>query len=267
MITFSLGAWLAGTTAAGAFLLWLRHMRTARVLLSAVTLGWALIAWLPLDQWALAPLENRFPAPPPGVHYDGILVLGGALESAMTQDRAMPSLNAAAERLTAFAAAARANPDARLVFSGGPLPNRPQGPPEAIGARQLLTDLGVPPDRVTYESKSRTTWENAVFTRDLIRPQPGEHWLMITSASHMPRAIGAFRQVGWSLDALPVGYKSFAHADLRAFRGLAERLSLIDLAAHEWIGLAYYRLRGRSSALFPNPFSTGPSNISPAPQR
>ena len=252
MITFSLGAWLAGSTGVAALLLWLRLTRAARILLSAVTVGWALIAWLPLDQWALAPLENRFPAPPPGAHYDGILVLGGALETAMTQDRAMPSLNAAAERLTAFAAAARSNPEARLVFSGGPLPNRPQGPPEADGVRVLLSELGVPADRVTYESLSRTTWENAVLTHALIQPRPSEHWLLITSASHMPRAIGAFRRMGWNLTAFPVGYKSFANPALRATRNLSERLSLLDLAAHEWIGLVYYRLRDRSSALFPD---------------
>jgi len=112
-------AWLAAFCGVGAVLLWLGYRRLGRGLVSVAALGFAAVAWLPLDQWLLAPLENRFPQPPPGQHYDGILVLGGALESAMSADRGMPSLNGAAERLTSFVMLAREHPEARLVFTGG----------------------------------------------------------------------------------------------------------------------------------------------------
>jgi len=52
----------------------------------------------------------------------------------------------------------------------------------------------------------RVTAENAVFTKHLIRPKSGEHWLLVTSAFHMPCAIGAFRQAGFPVDAYPVDY-------------------------------------------------------------
>lgn len=247
------GAWLAALCGLGAILLWLGYRKAGRWLVSLGAAGFAVVVLLPVDQWLLAPLENRFPPPPPGQHYDGILVLGGALESGMTADRGIPSLNAAAERLTAFVMLAREHPEARLVFTGGPMPDRPDGPPEAEGVSVLLAQLGVAPGRVVFESLSRTTWENAVLSHALVQPKPGEHWLMVTSADHMPRAIGTFRRLGWDLEAYLVGYKSFLHPNDRAARGFGERLDLLDLAVHEWIGLAYYRLRDRSVSLFPAP--------------
>lgn len=255
-MSFSIGAWLAICSGLGAILLWTGRRRAGRMLVSLGTLGFVAIMVLPVDQWALMPLENRFTAPPADLHLDGIIVLGGALESALTADRGIPSLNGAAERLTAFIAQARLHPEAKLVFTGGPLPSRPDGPPEALGVRQLLDQLGFPTERVIFEPLSRTTWENAVFAHALIQPKPGERWMMITSAAHMPRAIGAFRHMGWDMLAFPVGYKTFAHASNRIRRGFGERMMLLDIAAHEWIGLAVYWLRGDSSALFPAPEPT-----------
>ncbi len=250
---FSPGAWLAFLCALGAALLWVGMPGAGRFFVSLAVLAFAAICLLPLDQWALAPLEARFPPPAPGGRYDGIIVLGGALETGMTQDRGRPSLNWAAERLTEFATLARLHPEARLVFTGGPLPNFPDGPPEADGVRTLLAGLGIPPDRVAFESQSLTTWENATLSHALVQPKPDEKWLLITSASHMARSIGAFRQTGWNVQADPVGFKTFRTPSARARRGFGERMALLDLAAHEWIGLAYYRFRDRSPSLFPRP--------------
>jgi len=147
---FSPGAWLAALCGLGAVLLWFGCRKAGRALVSLGSAGFALVVLLPVDQWLLAPLEDRFPPPPAGEHYDGILVLGGALESAMTADRGIPSLNAAAERLTSFVMLAREHPQARLVFTGGPLPNRPDGPPEAAGVSMLLAQLGMPCCRMRW---------------------------------------------------------------------------------------------------------------------
>lgn len=250
---FSVGAWLAAATALGAVLLWLGKPRIGRGLASLGALGFVLIAVLPIDQWALAPLENRFPPAPESRKLDGIIVLGGFLEPALSADRGHPSLNSAADRLTEFAAQIRLHPEARLVFTGGPMPNRPDGPPEALGVRALLERLGLPAERVIYESASRTTAENAVMSKALVQPKPGEHWMLITSAAHMPRSIGTFRGVGWPMEASPVGYKTFAEPTHRASRGFGERLASLDIAAHEWIGLVVYRFRGQMSELFPQP--------------
>ena len=67
------------------------------------------------------------------------------------------------------------------------------GDDEADFAERMFEKLGVPRDRIAFERQSRNTDENAVFTERLIAPEPGERWLLITSAMQMPHAIGTHR--------------------------------------------------------------------------
>jgi uncharacterized SAM-binding protein YcdF (DUF218 family) len=216
--------------------------------------GFVVVLLLPVDQWALLPLEDRFPqvAQPPE-HVDGIIVLGGAVMPEMTADRGIPSLDDAAERMTAAVALARRYPTARLVFTGGQGALIPGAVMEADVARELLLSLGVPPDQLTMERNSRTTYDNAVMTKALVHPQPGQTWILITSAWHMPRSVGLFRAADWPVLPWPVGYKSSHDLLLWLPSTLANHLGLLDTAAHEWIGLVAYRLLGRTDALFPGP--------------
>jgi uncharacterized SAM-binding protein YcdF (DUF218 family) len=104
------------------------------------------------------------------------------------------------------------------------------------------------------ENRSRNTAENAAFSKALVAPKPGERWLLVTSAMHMPRAIGAFREAGFPVEAYPVDYQTNGWQDLRnVFGSLSGGLGQLDGALHEWIGLIAYRLTGKSSALFPGP--------------
>jgi uncharacterized SAM-binding protein YcdF (DUF218 family) len=227
--------------------------RGGRTLLWLGLSGLLAVMVLPLDRWALRPLEDRFAPAALPAWVDGIIVLGGAVETRLSADRDRPSLNGAAERMTEFVALARRYPQARLVFTGG---NGllEGGTPEAAPARALFQSLGVAPERLEFESASRTTWDNAVFSHDLLHPQQGEVWVLITSASHMPRAMGTFRQAGWPVLPWPVGYKSLSRAvGWLPDSGLAERLLLLDWAAHEWAGMLAYWLMGRSDAPFPAP--------------
>jgi uncharacterized SAM-binding protein YcdF (DUF218 family) len=89
---------------------------------------------------------------------------------------------------------------------------------------------------------------------DLINVRPDERWLLVTSAMHMPRAVGAFRQVGLQVEAYPVDWQTAGASDLLSFFGSPfVRFPLCDAAVHEWMGLLVYWLQGRSSALFPAP--------------
>jgi uncharacterized SAM-binding protein YcdF (DUF218 family) len=227
--------------------------RAARVLLWIGVGGFLAVMLLPLDQWALLPLEDRFPRPAPPAHVDGIIVLGGAIMPDMSEDRGIPSLNAAAERMTEGVALARRYPEARLVFTGGTAALIPGRMTEAGAAERLFTALGIPPARLTVEDVSRTTWENAVETRARIQPHPGETWLLVTSADHVARGVGAFRAVGWDVIGWPVGYKSGHGWRLWLPGPIGTRLAMLDEAVHEWIGLVVYRALGHSSALFPAP--------------
>jgi len=104
------------------------------------------------------------------------------------------------------------------------------------------------------EGDSRTTAENAIFTQRLVQPKPGELWLLVTSAFHMPRSIGAFRKAGFDVEAYPVDWRTRGWADaMTTFDKLSAGLARSDVAAHEWTGLIAYWLAGRSSELFPKP--------------
>jgi uncharacterized SAM-binding protein YcdF (DUF218 family) len=204
------------------------------------------------------PIENRFAPPALPDEIDGVVVLGGAVEEQISARRGQAALNDGAERVTALVELARRYPDARLVVSGGTgsLVGGPGHPARALEAfyREQGLDLG----RITFEERSRNTQENAALTRQLVRPGPDERWLLVTSAYHMPRSVGVFRQAGWPVIAYPVDYRS-GSVDLRSMLGrlaepdLAARLIELDLAIKSWVGLLAYRLMGRTSALFPAP--------------
>ena len=158
-----------------------------------------------------------------------------------------------AERVTDAVGLALRYPNARIVFSGGNA-NLFSGPSEADFAVSFFESLGVPRDRITLETQSRNTAENAVFTKRLIAPKPGERWLLVTSAYHMPRAIGAFRQAGFPVEAYPVNYQTAGWEDLWVFSGsLMGGIGGTDQAVHEWLGLFAYWVTGRIPVLFPGP--------------
>jgi uncharacterized SAM-binding protein YcdF (DUF218 family) len=215
----------------------------------------ALVGYSPLGHVLVLPLEQRFPpwnpsqGPP-----DGIVVLGGAISPGISVARHAVALNDSAERITVTAELARRYPNARIIFSGGTSSLRFNAPLEAPIAVKELEALGVAHDRITAEEQSRDTIENAVFSRLIAQPKPGERWLLVTSAFHMPRAIAAFRAAGFPVEAYPVDWRTRGWYDAtEPFTSLPGGLTMTDLALHEWVGLVVYRLTGRTSELFPAP--------------
>lgn len=239
----------------GAALLYTRWWRAGRLAVTATLALLAIAGLSPLGQALILPLEQRFApladdAPAP----DGIIVLGGAFDTVVSPARGVVALNEAAERLTALVSLARRYPRAKLVFSGGSGQIFYPAAREAELARDMLAEAGLDPDRLTVEDRSRNTFQNALMSKSILRPKAGERWLLVTSAFHMPRAVGCFRRVGFAVTAYPVDYRTRGTADLwRPFASVSEGLRRVDLAVHEWIGLVVYRLTGRSSAFFPAP--------------
>jgi uncharacterized SAM-binding protein YcdF (DUF218 family) len=238
----------------GLVLLLARRRRLGRILCVTSLALFVAIAVLPVGAAMNFVLENRFPAwdPARGAP-DGIVVLGGAINARLSRSRGAVVLSDAAERLTVMAKLARDYPAAKIVFSSGDASLRGDGPAEADFVLPLLDALGVPRGRVLLENKARNTAENAIFTKALVDPKPGERWLLVTSAQHMPRAVGAFRHAGFPVEAYPVDWHSFPRWRLRVPTDLATVLATTDSAAHEWEGLIAYRLTGRIDRLFPGP--------------
>jgi uncharacterized SAM-binding protein YcdF (DUF218 family) len=209
----------------------------------------------PLGNALILPLEQRFPpwdasrgAP------DGIVVLGGAITLDVSAARGAVALNKAAERITVAAELARRYPNARIIFSGGNNFLLASDAVEAAIAVQEFEALGIAHERITAEEQSRNTVENAVFSRLLANPQPGERWILVTSAYHMPRAIAAFRAAGFPIEAYPVDWRTRGPVDaLTPFPSLGDGLRRTDTAIREWVGLLVYRITGKTAELFPAP--------------
>ncbi|MGY4461067.1 uncharacterized SAM-binding protein YcdF (DUF218 family) [Bradyrhizobium sp. LB13.1] len=155
----------------------------------------ALAAFSPLGNLLLYPLESRFPAwdPARGAP-DGIIVLGGSIDTDLSAAHRTPVVSHAADRLFAPAGLARRYPNARIVFTGGTANLVETDSREADYSAPILESLGIAKDRLILDRDSRNTWENAIFTRKLVSPKPDERWLLVTSAFHMPRAMGIFRE-------------------------------------------------------------------------
>jgi uncharacterized SAM-binding protein YcdF (DUF218 family) len=239
----------------GLVLLLTRFRRLASWLIVTSLVLMALVGYSPLGRILLLPLEQRFPpwdasrgAP------DGIVVLGGAILPDVSVARGTVALNGSAERLTVTAELARRYPNARIIFTGGSASLDPKAPLEAPLAVKEFEALGVAHERITAEEQSRNTIENAVFSHLLANPKPGERWLLVTSASHMPRAIGAFRAAGFRVEAYPVNWRTTGRRDAaELFASFTEGLAMTDYAVHEWFGLAAYRLTGKTAEFFPGP--------------
>ena len=183
-----------------------------------------------------------------------VIVLGGVINSEVSAARGQITLGEAAERMVAAVELARQYPSARIVFAGGNAMLISDGYAEADFAQLMFEKLGVPRDRLSFERESRNTEENAVFSKRLVAPKPGERWLLVTSAMHMPRAIGTFRQVGFPVEAYPVDYQTRGRGNVWAIPdSLMGGLAATDLAFHEWLGLFVYWITGRIPVLFPAP--------------
>jgi uncharacterized SAM-binding protein YcdF (DUF218 family) len=248
--TLIVGALIVGTALAFG-----RFARFGRRLAATGALAYLAFASGPFASFLMRTLEQRFPPfvaegrPAP----TGIIVLGGTIgEMEVAPGVWQIAMNDGAERLTEGVALARRFPSARLVFTGGKASIFRQDKTEAEAARDLWASIGYPVDRVTFESESRNTVENAVNVAALAKPQPGERWMLVTSAYHMPRSVGIFRKAGFEVVPAPVDYR-VAYDRPRFSREAAGGLFLLDLAVREWIGLVAYRLTGKTDALLPAP--------------
>jgi len=214
----------------------------------------ALGTFLPLGGILSHALESRFPlwdrtrgAP------DGIVVLGGVISPTLSRDYGETMVNADAGRVITLVKLARAYPKARIVYSSGDASLLTNDLAEADFLYLLLDSFSVPRECVMLESRSRNTVENAVFTKDIVKPKPGERWLLVTSAQHMPRAVGCFRQAGFPVEAYPVAWRTGLQGSLIFGKDFGNGLTRLNSATHEWIGIISYWLTGRTSEFLPGP--------------
>lgn len=211
----------------------------------------------PLGPTLLWTLENRFPDavtatdPAPA----GIVVLGGGTDGHMEELRGLPRFLEGAESVYEAARLAKRWPGVPIVLTGGGsggIADDGRDFTEAGSMARMMVESGIDPARLILERRARTTWENAMNSRDMVHPEPGARWILVTQAWHMPRSIGAFRAAGWDgIVAHPAAYETGLRPPLRP--PMLAGLRMLDHAAKEIFGLVGYSATGRSSALWPAP--------------
>lgn len=238
---------------AGIGLTFTRALRAGRVLVLTGGIGLCVAGFAPLGTALMRPLETAFPPLVEEGQVDGIVVLGGALVTDVSMARGQLSINEAGERLTALAGLARRHPNAAIVFTGGAGDFTGSAIAEADALERVIGEL-LPDRAIRYERLSRNTRENAQNSYRLARPRPGSRWLLVTSAWHMPRALGLFRKAGWSVTPYPVDFRSSGTPDdWRPNAAISLGLRRVDVATKEWLGLLFAVLVGHSEQLWPKP--------------
>lgn len=219
--------------------------RFGKFILSLTAIGVIIIAFLPVGDWAIRPLESQYEYPEQLTQLDGIIVLGGGISLPQSVKQQSMQLNADGDRIAQMLALMSQFPSLPVIYTGGSgeitIPDR-----HAIDyLRQYLDRLDISTDRITFETRAKNTYQNAKFSHDLINPSPGQQWGLVTSAYHMPRAASVFDHLGWNVIPLPVDFKASYRPSFAIAFDFAENLSLLDVAIHEYLGILSYRLTGR----------------------
>jgi len=228
------------------FLLWRGKNVLAKKVLGIMLGLMLIVAALPVGEWLLYPLETKYPHNPELEGIDGIIVLAGSEQHVHSKLWNQVMVGEAIERNLVFMMLARKNPDAKLVFTGGVGSMLQQDYKAADVAKRLFQEQGMDVSKIIFERESRNTWESALLSKNLVNPELGSNWILITTAWHMPRSIGIFCKVGWQVIPYPVDYSTQPGNQMRISWGFASNLNKLVTATKEWTGLMIYRLTGKS---------------------
>lgn len=233
--------------------LWQRGRR-ALVLLALAVL------WLAGSRYVayalIRDLETRYPPLAPGQQADAIVVLGGGTRGS-DPPRPMVEVNEAGDRLLYGATLYHAAAAPIVLVTGGSIEwLTPEGVgPEANDMSSLMGLLGVPPEALWLESRSRNTYENALFSREMLAEAGMTDILLVTSAMHMPRSVPLFEAQGLNVTPAPTDFLVSDAEWHHLWRGgptstiinllpNVEYLTYTTRALKEYIGLIVYSLRG-----------------------
>jgi len=219
-----------------------RFRRLAASMLWGGMLVFGLLGLSAVPSALLHSLESRFNVPSliSNDLYLGVIVLGGATGSpGIYKVHGQVPLGDAAERMTVPIALMRKFPSFELIFSGGEGRLVPTGTTEAELAGVFYTEQGVDMKRVTLESQSRTTRENASRVAALLGERCKQPWLLVTSGWHMPRSMAEFQAVGCNVTAYPVDFRTGEETSWTEY-SMAGSLMAWQTALHEYLGMFVY---------------------------
>jgi uncharacterized SAM-binding protein YcdF (DUF218 family) len=210
------------------------------VLLSILCMPLVCYFFLGSLEWAYPPLTKR----PPDV--EAIVVLAGYVRP---PDELVPEPELGMNTYYRVQRASELYHEGKpcpIVVSGGSVQRGAPGPSCAEAMRARLLKLGVPSADIILEDRSQSTYENALECAQILRERRFTQVVLVTDATHLMRSELCFRKLG--LDVIPCGsaYRATAlNPTLADFVPDPADFEVIDLVIHEWVGLAWYWLRGR----------------------
>ena len=223
-----------------------KRRTSAGVLTLAMAVLW--VASMPLTaNLAYRNIESHYlPTPLDQVPAGGCIIVLGGVVGAPILPRVDIEMNDAIDRVYKAAELFRAGKAPYVIVTGGNQPWSESGVAEAELIREVLMEWGVPEDVIFLEGSSRNTRENALYSRNILNSISCEDPLLVTSAAHMPRAVGAFNSVGVEVTPVVTDVR-VAGAGLPAvmdFIPSAGALAMTSDAIREWIGQKIYSLQG-----------------------
>ena len=206
------------------------------ILFTNVFISNALLRWWEEEPVAIASLPR----------YDVGIVLGGITSDKEPRDRVHTS--GAADRVLHAVHLYRLGKIDKILVSGGTGKIIEDEVKEAILLQRLLRLSQVPEEDILIEDASRNTYENALYSRDLLEQYlPGpQRYLLITSAFHMPRAKACFEKVGLEVDTFSADFRTDEHQftpDV-LFIPSSAAIGNWEIVIRELLGMVAYKVRG-----------------------
>jgi len=202
--------------------------------------------YTPFSNFLLNKIEDFIkPSKYPVQQLKGVVVLGGSFNSGLkSKERNEVLLNSSAERLTKVLEIYNKNPKILILFSGFSGELKPQGWSESDMAKKFFLEQGVRSENLMFENKSRNTFENISYSKDIIKNYKGA-WGLITSASHMPRSYFGFKRQGLILEPISVDYRTGTSSIFWINFDIQKGLENWNIILHEVIGISYYKITGK----------------------
>ena len=202
--------------------------------------------YTPLSNFLLNKLEDFIkPSKYPVQQLKGIVVLGGSFNSGLqSKERNEVLLNSSAERLTKVLEIYNKNPKILILFTGFSNEFKPQGWSESDMAKKFFLEQGVRLENLIFENKSRNTFENIIYSKDIIKTNKGT-WGLVTSAYHIPRSYFAFKKQGLVLEPISADYRTGTSSIFWINFDIKKGLENWNIILHEVVGISYYKITGK----------------------
>jgi uncharacterized SAM-binding protein YcdF (DUF218 family) len=202
--------------------------------------------YTPLSNFLINKLEDFIkPSKYPVQQLKGIVVLGGSFNSGLqSKERNEVLLNSSAERLTKVLEIYNKNSKVLILFTGFSSQLKPQGWSESDMAEKFFLEQGVRSENLIFENKSRNTFENIIYSKDIIKTNKGT-WGLVTSANHMPRSYFGFKRQGLILEPISVDYRSGTSPIFWINFDIKQGLEDWSIILHELVGISYYKITSK----------------------